>query len=30
MNLQGTAHLLGLDLAEFRSYWQVVRPGGVL
>ena len=30
VGLQGTTKLLGLDLAEFGTYWQVVRPGGVL
>lgn len=27
---QGTNNLVGQELAEFCTYWQVVRPGGVL
>jgi hypothetical protein len=27
---QGTNNLLGTEMSEFGTYWQVVRPGGVL
>jgi len=30
VSFQGTNNLLGAEMSEFGTYWQVVRPGGAL